>query len=285
MIDVSSGRGDPLVKVPAASRLRMALLKTCALVTSLALAACAQVPVLQGVAEPEANRAVAALDQAGIAARKEADEGGGTGGPQFRVVVGAEEVARSVTVLHGHGLPRREEPGFNESYGAQPSLVQSASEERARSAQSVAGELARTLESVDGVLDARVHVALVSSDDRPLDGHEAPRPTASVLLRHIGARSPIDEASIRRIVAASVVTMRPDDVSVVTISRPPPTAGEARLSYVGPIAVARGSAGTLRAVLAGSIAVNVALAAGLAVMALRKRKGEDEDEQDANGKK
>ncbi len=255
-------------------------LKTCALL-AIGAAGCAQVPVLQGVAEVEANRAVAALDQAGIAARKEADEGGGTGGPQFRVVVGTEEVARSVTVLHGHGLPRREEPGFAESYGAQPSLVQSASEERARSAQSVAGELARTLESMDGVLDARVHVALASAEDRPLDGRDAPRPTASVLLRHIGARSPIDEGAIRRLVAASVVTMRADDVSVVTVSRPPPTAGEARLSYVGPIAVARGSASTLRAVLAGSIAVNVALAAGLAFMALRKRKDDDEPEGDA----
>ncbi len=253
-------------------------LKSCALLATL-LAACAQVPVLQGAPESEANRAVAALDQAGIAARKEADEGGGTGAAQFRVVVGAEEVARSVTVLHGHGLPRREEPGFSESYGAQPSLVQSASEERARSAQSVAGELARTLESIDGVLDARVHVALTAVEDRPLDGHESPRPTASVLLRHIGARSPIDEGAIRRLVASSVVTMRADDVSVVTISRPPPTTGEARLSYVGPIAVARGSASTLRAVLAGSIAVNVALAAALAFMALRKRKSDEEPEQ------
>lgn len=251
-------------------KLRAAILIVCAWMVG-----CAQVPVLQGVAEVEANRAVAALDQAGIAARKEADEGGGTGGPQFRVVVGAEEVARSVTVLHGHGLPRREEPGFSESFGAQPSLVQSASEERARSAQSIAGELARTIESLDGVLDARVHVALPSVDDRPLDGRDPPRPTASVLVRHIGARSPIDEGALRRLIAGSVVTMRPDDVSVVLISRPPPTAGEARLSYVGPIAVARGSASTLRAVLAGSIAVNVALAAGLALMALRRRRADD----------
>jgi hypothetical protein len=37
----------------------------------------------------------------------------------------------------------------------------------------------------------------------------------------------------------------------------------------------------LRAILAGSIALNVALAAGLAVMALRRRKDKDEDEMDA----
>jgi|LNFM01.1.fsa_nt_gb type III secretion protein J len=255
------------------ARARRTVLISCALI---ALAGCSQVPVLQGVAESEANRTVAALDQAGIAARKEADEGTGTGGPQFRVLVGPDEVARSVTVLHGHGLPRREEPGFAESYGAQPSLVQSAGEERARSAQAMAGELARTLESIDGVLDARVHVALPSAEDRPLDGRESPRPTASVLLRHTGARPPIDEAAVRRLVAASVVTMRADDVSVVSVSRPPPTTGEARLSYVGPIAVARGSASTVRAVLAGSMAINVLLAAGLAFMALRRRKSDEE---------
>ena len=263
----------------------MGWLSLCAMAASVVVG-CADVPVLQGVPEREANRAIAALDQAGVAARKETDESTGTGPAQFRVVVGPDEVARSVTVLQSHGLPQREEPGFAESYG-QPSLVQSASEERARSAQSISGELARTIESIDGVLDARVHVSLVSAEDRPLDDREALRPTASVLLRYVGAHAPYEESALKRLVAGSVVGMRPDDVTVVAISRPLPTShAETRLSYVGPIAVARGSAPTLRAVLAGTIGFNVLLAVGLIVSILRRRKPEqDGDEQAEPSKK
>jgi type III secretion protein J len=237
------------------------------------LAGCGDAAVLQGVAEPEANRAVAALDQSGIAARK-APEEGGSGSIRFRVSVAPADVARSVTVLHGNGLPRSEEPGFVETFGAQPSLVQSASEERARAAQASAGELARTLESMDGVLDARVHLALPAADDRPLDGTAGPRPGASVLLRHLGPRPPIDEAAIRRLVAGGLVGMRPDDVSVVTVPRSAPAASEARLDYVGPIAVARGSASTLRMALGVTLGLNAALATALTLVVLRRRREE-----------
>jgi type III secretion protein J len=237
------------------------------------LAGCAEAAVLQGVPEPEANRAVAALDQAGIAARKSTDEGG-SGPIRFRVSVAPADVARSVTVLHGNGLPRAEEPGFVESFGAQPSLIQSASEERARAAQASAGELARTLESVDGVLDARVHLAIPGADDRPLDGTAGPRASASVLLRHLGPRPPVDESSIRRLVAGGLVGMRPEDVSVVTVSRSVPATAEARLDYVGPIAVAHGSATSLRVALGVTIGLNATLAMLLGVSTLRRRRDE-----------
>lgn len=256
-------------------------MKSAIALLALVLMACSEVPVLQGVPEREANRAIAALDQAGVAARKEADESGGSGPAQFRVVVGPDEVARSVTVLQSHGLPAREEPGFAESYGT-PSLVQTATEERARSAQSIAGELARTIESIDGVLDARVHVSLPAAEDRPLDDREGPRPTASVLLRYVGAHAPYDETALKRLVAGSVVGMRAEDVTVVAIARPLPTTNaETRLSYVGPIAVARGSAPTLRAVLAGTIGFNVLLAVALIVSIVRRRKPEGEGDDQA----
>jgi type III secretion protein J len=242
---------------------------------ALALAACAEVPVVQNVSEVEANRAVATLDQAGIAARKEAEEGGGTGGPAFRVTVGPDEVARAVTVLNAHALPRREEPGFSETFG-QASLVQTASEERARAAQAIAGELARTIESIDGVLDARVHLALVDARDAPLDGTAAPRSSASVLVRYMGVHAPYDDDGLRRLVAGAVPGLRAEDVAVVGFSRPMlPQTGEARLTWVGPIAVARGSASKLRLLLAVALGINVVLAAALAWVATRRRRPEE----------
>lgn len=234
---------------------------------ALALAAlcagCGDVAVLQGVAEPEANRALAALDRAGVAAEKDRDEPGAGEGATFRVGVARADAARAVAVLAAHALPRREEPGFAETYGAR-SLVQSGAEERARAAQAVAGELARSLEAIDGVLDARVHVAVPEAADVALDGAGAPRPTASVLVRYAAARPPYDDAAVRRLVAGAVAGMRPEDVTVVGVARAPdPTLAAPRLARVGPIAVAPGSAGTLRGALAVLLTTNLLLAAAL----------------------
>jgi type III secretion protein J len=236
--------------------------------------ACAEVPVVQGVPEPEANRVIATLDQVGVAARKEADEASGSGPSTYRVSVGPDEVARAVTVLNAHALPRREEPGFAEAFG-QASLVQTASEEHARAAQAIAGELARTIESIDGVLDARVHLALAPESALQLEGTPPAHSSASVLVRYAGARAPYDDDGLRRLVAGAVAGMRTDDVAVVGLARPlPPAASEARLTWVGPIAVARGSAAALRALLAGSVAINAALATLVLWLGLRRRRVE-----------
>lgn len=248
---------------------RVSLALACALV-----AGCGETSVVQGVSELEANRAVSALDRAGIAARKEADEAAGGGGATFHVTVGASEAAQAMSVLAAHELPRREEPGFSESYGAR-SLVQSAAEERARGAQAIAGELARTIESMDGVLDARVHVALPEPSDLLVGDAGAPRPTASVFIKYAGAQ-PYDEAQVQRLVASAVEGMRREDVTVVGASRALPAAAtEARLAWVGPIAVARGSAAMLRNVLVALLASNVVLV-GLLLAVLRRVRREPE---------
>lgn len=257
------------------TRARSSLRRALGLLAALWLSACGEVAVVQGVPELEANRAVGALDQAGIASRKEADEGGSSGAATFRVNVGPDEVARAVAVLQAHALPRREEAGFAETYG-QASLVQTATEERARAAQAVAGELARSLERVDGVLDARVHLSLPDTSGLLLEGQAPPRGSASVLLRHSGATPPLSEDAVRRLVAGAVAGLRGEDVTVVLVARPlPPASAEARLAWVGPVAVARGSAGTLKALLAGALGLNVLLAGVLAaVLLLRRRRDE-----------
>jgi type III secretion protein J len=246
-----------------------------ALAFGLCLGACAEVPVVQGVGETEANRVVATLDQAGIAARKEADEGGGNGAATFRVTVGMDEVAPAVATLEAHSLPRREEPGFAETFG-QASLVQTASEERARASQAIAGELARTIETIDGVLDARVHLALPDTRELPLDGTTLPRASASVLVRYLGTHAPYREEALQRLVAGAVPGLRVEDVAVVGLSRPlPPSTGTARLTWVGPIAVARGSATKLRLLFVLSLALNGALAGGMLWFATRRRRPEE----------
>jgi type III secretory pathway lipoprotein EscJ len=83
-------------------------------------------------------------------------------------------------------------------------------------------------------------------------------------VKYRGATPPLEPAAVQRLVAGAVSGMRAEDVSVVAVSRPAAPVGDTnRLAHVGPISVARGSAATLRAVLAGALLVVIALTVGL----------------------
>ncbi|MEI8257123.1 MAG: hypothetical protein WCJ30_15730, partial [Deltaproteobacteria bacterium] len=123
---------------------------------------------------------------------------------------------------------------------------------------------------------------LPDARDTPLDATTAPHPSASVLVRYAGAHAPYEDDALRRLVAGAVHGMRAEDVSVVGMSRPlAPASTEARLAWVGPIAVSRGSLPTLRLVLGVSIGMNVILAGGLIWFGTRRRR--DDDNPPASG--
>src|SRR5438477_8451588 len=100
--------------------------------------------VLHGLDEPSANESLAALERVGIGAEKVAEEGGQS--PSFGVRVPRGDAARALDVLRTTGLPRERRRGFAEVYGS-PSLIPSASEERARYLAVTPGEVERTLET------------------------------------------------------------------------------------------------------------------------------------------
>lgn len=215
-----------------------------------------------GAAEGEANRAVAALDRAGVAAHKTGAAG------QWTVTVAKDDVARAVTTLADESLPRREAPGVAETY-AGSGLLRGVAEEALRAEHARAGEIARTLGALDGVVEARVHVAAPESD--ALSGDDGGvRPRAAVLLRC--NRDVVDTATVQRLVAGAVAGLRADDVAVVvTRARPRGAGGRAVLATVGPFAVARASAAGLRATLAGLIAAVAAMAGWLGWTTWRRR--------------
>jgi type III secretion protein J len=213
----------------------------------------------------QADEIVLALDEAGIGAQKERDPTSGA----YRVIVAREEVAPGLTVLRDHELPRERAPGVEALFGER-GLVPSASEERARQAAVTAGELARSIEALDGVIHARVHLA--SIDRRgPLDAEPAP-PTASVLIEHRpGAR--IDEDAVRALVAGAVPELEAARVTVVRTPRRAAPPREARLVMIGPVAVSRGSATALKVILAISFGLNIALAALVVLARSRRTRG------------
>jgi type III secretion protein J len=187
------------------------------------------------------------------------------------LLVFGHAAARGEPPAAAAALPR-EQPGFAELYGRER-LVPTPAEERARWMIATAGELSRSLAQLPGVADARVHLAL-SHASNALDA-EPPLRKASVLLRREAGRGPpVDEEAVRALVAGAVEGLTPDAVSIVQLAperREPPA--ETALVQVGPIAVAHGSVGALKAILGGALALDIALAVGLvAVWRLRGRR-------------
>jgi type III secretion protein J len=234
------------------------------LVLALGVSASAcSTPIRHGLDEPAANEVMAALERAGIAAEKVRDEtaaGAAGGGSAFVVRVADEDAVRALDLLHSLGLPRGRRSGFAEVY-AQPSLVPTSTEERARYVQALSGEIERTLESVDGVVSARVHLVMAEVDPLAVDGKPRVAAQAAVLLKARAGLPPIKEAEVQKLVAGSIPGLVPAAVAVVvTAAADAPAAGPAALEVVGPLRMSPGSRPLLLAALAGGLGVLVLLA-------------------------
>ena len=225
--------------------------------------------VAGGLDESEANRAVVSLSRAGVDAEKTPDpaaEG------RFRLVVNRDEATLAISVLAGEELPRPRALAAKD-----PGWVASPEADRRASIVATAVQVERTLTSIDGVLDARVHLDVPTVDPwMAAVASSAPpniRPTASVLLRHRGATPPIGIDDVRRLVAGAVAGLAVTDVTVIGVSVPTPSwAGDRELAHLGPIAVTRGSLGTLRMIALCGVLVVALLAATILLLSTRLRR-------------
>jgi type III secretion protein J len=226
--------------------------------------------VASDLPETEANRALVALEEHGVSAEKERDpetEG------RFRVSVARDEAAAAAGVLSRAALPSRENPGVLQSLGS-GSMVPSRLAEHARLLSGISGELEQSLQAVDGVVSARVHLA--APERSPLDEPTPARPSASVLIRHRGAAPPLAVSDVQRLVAGAVPGLAASDVSVV--STPAPAGArpvDKELRRVGPITVTRSSLSPLRFVAAGAVLLNLALLAAVLLLWSKVRRTED----------
>ena len=167
-----------------------------------------------------------ALADGGIPAGKQR-AGGPDGG--FTVEVAPGDAGRALRILGGLDLPRPRPPGFGEVF-SKGGIVPTATEERALYQHALAGELARSVEAIDGVVAARVHVALPEPD--PLRPGARPAPRASVLVRCRPAACEAVRAlapGIRALVAGAADGLEASSVAVVVAEapeapRPPPAA-------------------------------------------------------------
>jgi type III secretion protein J len=217
----------------------------------LALAGgCAGEEILHGLDEAQANQVLVALSDGAIRGRK-AKEDGSEGG--WAVAVPSGEAGRARRILAERELPRARPPGFAEVFG-KGSMVPTPAEERALFHHALAGELSRSLEAIDGVVEARVHLALPTPDPLRPDTHRAPRAAVLVKCRP-EARGRVESLAggVRSLVAGAAEGLDPASVSVVIAeagAAPPPPEERPRRPPQLLLGVAAG-AGALALLLAG----------------------------------
>ncbi|MBI2895423.1 MAG: secretion protein [Deltaproteobacteria bacterium] len=237
---------------------------------ALAGPGCEQVTVQAGLDERSANEIALVLDEGGIASRKEPEAAAAGGGRTWAVTVVPADSGRAFQLLSDRGLPRAAPPGFDEILRNQ-SLIPTSGEERARHVHALSGELARTFESVRGILEARVHLALPEPVLLEVEGAPPQAVRASVLLKVSEADPPIPVDDARRLVAGAVPGLEAQAVTVVVVRQPaPPRPVADGLVTVAGVRVAPSSVGTIRSLLGAAVGLDVLLAAGLVMMAVRR---------------
>ena len=191
---------------PAATRAARAA----AVALVLLLAACGKVELYGQLTEHEANDMLALLLRAGIAAEKAVGKNAVN-----TLRVASDRVPDAMALLDAAGLPHDRFTNMGELFRRE-GLISSPSEERVRYIYGITQELARTMTSIDGVLDARVHVVLPNND--PVSGGPARPSTAAVLIRYAPAVS-MDSVvpKIKELVANSIEGLSYDRISVVLV--------------------------------------------------------------------
>lgn len=200
---------DLIAEANPARRLMLALLL---LVPLLALAAAYlkfNPPVYRVLYSHLSDRAsgevISALDQLDIPYRLSADDG--------TIEVPADALHGARYRLAARGLPKTDDERQDEAERA-PSFGVSSLQERQRYQRSLEIDLARSIQKLDAVELARVHLALPRVSPFLRD---APAATAAVLVRlHAGADlSPEQVTTIQALVAAAVPRMKRHEVQVL----------------------------------------------------------------------
>jgi type III secretion protein J len=183
--------------------------RAAALSLVLLLAACGKVVLYGQLTEREANEMLALLLRSGIDAEKTVGKDGAT------LSVASDRIPDAMALLDANGLPKSRFTNMGELFQRE-GLVSSPAEERVRYIYGITQELSRTLTTIDGVIDARVHVVLPNND--PVTGAQAKPASAAVLIRYT-PNAAIDTLmpKIKELVANSIEGMSYDRVSVVLV--------------------------------------------------------------------
>lgn len=231
----------------------------------LCVAAC-DAEIQHGLEERHANQIVSVLRQAGIRAEKTREKGRR---PRFTVTVPSKQAARAFKILQAKELPRRPKKGVPELFG-KSGLVPTSTEQHVKMVYALGSEIARTLEQMEGVLSARVHLVVPPGRGLTDLGTKKPKPRASVFLKVRPGSSPATVTEIKNLVAGAVAELTADSVSVII--RP-----GAKLVFSAPVPSA-GVPMWLKAVAVGGCVMSLLLAVLVVFLAMRLRRAREESQ-------
>lgn len=180
-----------------------------AIALPLSLAGCGEQELFSKLSEGEANEVVAALGQADIAASK--NQAGKEG---WSIAVDPDNFSRSVEVLKAKGLPRQAYSSLGQVF-EKKGFVSSPIEERARFIFGLSQELSHTVSAIDGVVEARVHLAIPEAD--PLSDKIKPSSAAVFVKYQPGFDLRAETGAIKALITNSVEGLSYDRVSVVMV--------------------------------------------------------------------
>ncbi|MFL5318233.1 MAG: type III secretion protein [Myxococcaceae bacterium] len=212
--------------------------------------------------EQDANDIMALLIDHGVGAKKAKEEGGNE--VHYMVSVPRQDYANSVKLLREYSLPRPNQDGmamFRKNKG----MIPTQTEERGMWLESLGGELSNALNKVDGVLEARVIVALPEQTDLTQPDSK-PKASASVFVKYrpdADGKPPISEERVRAfVVTGTTVEIDPKNVSVIltTPARRDDDDTKTKLQEVLGLTMTAASASTFKVMMGGVSLIIVALA-------------------------
>ena len=217
------------------------------------LTGCLHKQLQTGLTEQEAQEIMVLLKESGVDATRQLMPGDSEVPAWALSVKGDQDYFLAMKILQEHGLPREKAKGLEDVF-SKSGLIPTAGEEKARLIVGLSGEMAKTLKSVAGVVDARVHVVL--PENSPLvDKSQWSLTTTSVLLKYQGDQVPLREDEIRNLVARGIEGLQPENVAVVfkkVESKPVPPRMTLRW-YLGSEGVVAASLGLLVLSTTGSL--------------------------------
>jgi len=173
---------------------------------AIGLAGCSEQELYSQLSERQANEMVAVLRSAGLAGDKVAQEGG-----HYAVVTSHGDFPAAVRTLNAQGYPREQFDSMGKVFKRE-GFVSSPLEERARLVHAMSQEIANTINNIDGVVTARVH--LVVPERNPLADKPLPA-AASVFIKHRPDRDLTGQvAQIKALVVNSIEGLPYENVTV-----------------------------------------------------------------------
>lgn len=175
------------------------------LVCIVLLSGCGQETLYSRLDEREANEMLAVLLSNGIDARKVGL------GDSLELTTARGDLPTAIALLSERGYPRQDFQSLGDVFSGE-GYVSSPLEERARLLYALSQELAETLSTIDGVVTARVHLAI---PEQRVFSDEVKPSSASIFVKHRSG-SPVAEqaALIKALVVNSVEGLPYENVTV-----------------------------------------------------------------------